>query len=177
MISTLIIVLLALLSLVFLLRLAKGRAVDIKSPDDLRSHIRPVDVQAFRNLTNPNEEEFLHAHLSPSEFRTVQRARLRAALEYVFCVANNAAVLIRMAEDARHSADPSVAEAGQKLADSALRLRLFAFQASAKLYLAMIYPTGRTPSYDIAEQYERMTRQGILLGRMRFPARGISSAL
>lgn len=177
MISTLIIVLLALLSLVFLLRLAKGRALGIKSPDDVRCQIRPVDIQAFRNLTNPNEEEFLHANLPASEFRTVQRARLRAALEYVFCVANNAAVLIRMAEDARHSTDPSVVEAGQKLADNALRLRLYAFQAGAKLYLAMIYPTGRTPSYDIAEQYERMTRQGVLLGRMRFPARGISGAL
>ena len=177
MISTFIVILLALLSLVFLLRLTKGHASCIKSPDDLRSQIRPVDVQAFRNLTNSYEEQFLHTHLSPSEFRSVQRARLRAALEYVFGVANNAAVLIRMGEDARRSSDPSVAEAGQKLADSAMRLRLYAFQAGAKLYLAMLYPTGRTPSYELAEQYEHMTRQGILLGRMRFPARGVSSAL
>jgi hypothetical protein len=177
MISTLIIILLALLSLGFLLRLTKGHAAGIQSPDDLRSQIRPVDVQAFRNLTNPQEEEFLHTHLPPSEFRSVQRARLRAALAYVFCVANNAAVLIRMAEDARRSPDPSVAEAAQKLADSAMRLRLYAFQAGVKLSLAMIYPTGRTPSYELAEQYERMTLQGIVLGRMCFPARGISSAL
>jgi hypothetical protein len=173
----LIIVLLALVALLFLMRLAKGHAVAIQGPDDLRSQIRPVDIQAFRNLTAPQEEEFLRNSLAPADFRSIRRERLRAALEYVFCVANNAAVLVRMGEEARRSSDPSVAEAGQKLVDSALRLRLYAFQAMAKLYLAMIFPGARGSSNELAEQYERMTRQGLLLGRMRFPTRGISSAL
>ena len=172
--SMIFIVLFVLLAALFLLRQAKGRAFGIKSPEDLRTQLSSVDIDAFRNLTDPNEEEFLHTHLPRREYRKIQRRRLRATLDYVSCVAKNTAVLIRMGEDARMSSDPSIAEAGTKLVNNALQLRLQTFQVKAKVYLQIVYPAMRTPSSELVSQYEQMTRQSVLLGRMQYPARGVS---
>jgi len=172
--STLLIVLFALVAVLFLIRQAKGYASRIKSPEDLRAQFSPVDIDAFRNLTDPSEEEFLQSHLSGYAYRKIQRQRLRATLAYVSSVAKNAAVLTRMGEEARRSSDATVAEAGMKLVDNALRLRLQTFQVKAKVYLQIIHPGARTPSGELVSLYEQMTRQGLLLGRLQYPARGIS---
>jgi len=174
MMSILLIVLFVLLAVLFVIRQAKGHASGIKSPEDLRAQLCVVDIDAFRNLTGPGEEEFLQIHLSRRAYRKIQRQRLRATLAYVSCVAKNAAVLTRMGEEARRSADASVAEAGTKLVNNALRLRLQTFQVKAKVYLQIVHPGVRTPSEELVSQYEQMTRQSVLLGRLQYPARGIS---
>jgi hypothetical protein len=174
--STILIVAFVVLAALVLLRQARGRASRIKSPEDLRTQLRLVDIDAFRNLTNPTEEDFLRSHLTRSKYRKIQRQRLRATLVYVSCVANNAAVLIRMGEAARTSTNPSVVEAGTKLVNNALRLRLQTFQVKVNLYLQLVHPGLRTPSGELVSQYEQMTHQGILLGRLQYPARGVSGA-
>ncbi|HSS99662.1 MAG TPA: hypothetical protein VLK33_21660 [Terriglobales bacterium] len=174
--STVLILLFVMLAVLFVLRQVKGRTQGIKSPEDLRTQLRPVDIDAFRNLTDPQEKEFLQSHLSSRDYRKVQRQRLQATLSYVSCVADNAAVLIKMGEDARKSSDPSIADAGTALVNNALRLRLQTFQVKAKVYAQIIYPSMPTPSGELVSQYEQMTRQGILLGRLQYPARGISGA-
>lgn len=174
---TLIIVLFALMVLVFLIRLAKGHAAEVRGSDDLRKQIIAVDAQAFRNLTSPAEEEFLRESLSPAQFRAIQRKRLRAALGYVGAVASNAAVLARMGESARNSADPAVAEAGRKLVDDAIRLRISALQAEVKLCCGMVFPVAWFPATGLPDKYESMTRQGLYLGRLQYPARGVARAL
>jgi hypothetical protein len=174
------VLLISLSSLVLVLigiRLARGRASAIKSPDDLRSQFRAVDVDAFRNLVSVVEEEFLHAELPAGVYRRVQRQRLRALLAYMSCLAGNAAVLIRMGEQARRSPDPAVAEAGTKLVNNGLHLRLQTVEVRMKLYMQIVYPGLRTRSGDLAGQYEQVTRQGVLLGRMQYPARGVSGVL
>jgi len=176
--STILIVLFSLFALFAVLsviRLAKGHASRIKTPEDLRTQLCAVDIDAFRNLTNPGEEDYLQSYLSRTAYRRVRRHRLRATTAYVSCVANNAAVLIRMGEEARRSSDASVAEAGMKLVENALRLRLQTFQVKAKLYVQIIHPGVRTLSSELVTQYEQMTRQSVLLGRLQYPARGISS--
>lgn len=175
MIITASIIVLALLALLFLLRLAKGQAAAVRQLYDLQNQLRPVDVEAFQNLTSPAEEEFLRSQLSPAEFRKIHRLRLRAALEYITCAAHNAAVLVRMGEAARRSSDPVIVEAGEKLVDSAVRLRLFALQARAKLYVGIIFPGTRNSAHGLAENYERMARQVRVLGRLQDPIRGVSA--
>ncbi len=174
---TFIIVLSALMVLGFLIRLAKGHAAEVRGADDLREQIVAVDAQAFRNLTSPEEEEFLRRNLSPAKFRVIRRKRLRAALGYVAAVASNAAVLAKMGESARHSADPVVAEAGRKLVDDAIRLRISALQAEVKLCCGIVFPGAWFPVSGLPERYESMTRQGLYLGRLQYPARGIARAL
>lgn len=177
MIITLILVALAFLALWFLIRVSKGRALTCEVLENPTEHIRAVDVEAFRNLVDPDEEEFLRTNLPPAEFRRLQRERLRAAVEYVSCAAHNAAILLRLADAGRRSSDPATAEAAQKLVDNALRLRLYALQAIPKLYLGMILPGSRISPVRIAESYEQMTRLVVLLGCLQYPTRGVSAAL
>lgn len=174
---TLILVGLAFLTLGFLVKLTKGRAFAVEVLENPTEHIRSVDVEAFRNLVDPEEEEFLRSNLPPAEFRRIQRERLRVAVEYVSCAAQNAAILLRLADAGRRSSDPATAEAAQKLVDNALRLRLYALHAIPRLYLGMIFPGSRISPVRIAERYEQMTRQVVLLGCLQYPTHGISTAL
>lgn len=174
---TLILISGALLVLAFLVRLAKGRGVAVEVLNNPTEHIRSVDVEAFRNLVDPDEEEFLRANLPPAEFRRIQRERLRAAVEYVSCAAQNAAILLRLADAGRRSSDAATADAAEKLVNNALRLRLYALHAIPRLYLGMIFPGARISPVRIAESYEQMTRLVVLLGCLQYPTRGVSAAL
>jgi hypothetical protein len=97
-------------------------------------------------------------------------------VEYVRCAAFNAAVLMRFAEAASRSPDPATAQAAGKLIDNAIRLRTYAFQAIPRLYLAMIFPGRRISPARLAETYEQMTRQVVLLG-LQYPTGKIAGAL
>jgi hypothetical protein len=156
---------------------AKGRAVAPEVLQNPTEHLRSVDVEAFRNLVDPGEEQFLRAHLAPAEFRKIQRERLRATVEYVSCAAQNAGVLLRLADAGRRSSDPATAEAAEKLVNNALRLRLYALHTIPRLYLGMIFPGARISPMGIAESYEQMTRLVVLLGCLQYPTRGVSAAL
>src|SRR5215831_12684608 len=120
------IVVLSALGLVVLLLLAKGywfaRNTNVPSPRDLYV----IDVEAFRNLIDEDEETFLRKHLPPREFRRVHRERMLAAVQYVRAAYHNAGILVTIAEAARQSADPQTAEAAGRLFDNAARLRWYA---------------------------------------------------
>lgn len=161
---SIILVVFAFLSLMFLLRLTTGRSMTPRLRETSGQQLRSVDVEAFRNLIDPEEEEFLRTSLPRDDFRKIQRERLRAAIEYISTAAQNAALLLRMGEAARRSADPATAAAAEKLIDHAIQLRLYAFRALPRLYVAMILPGTSLPPARVAESYEQMTRQVILLG-------------
>src|SRR2546430_12950059 len=134
MILTFALVLISLMALL-LMYAVRGKTSPIAGLDDLVGRTRPVDIDAFRNLIDPAEEEFLRENLPASEFRVIQRERLRAAVEYVSCAAHNAAILVRLGEAARVSPDPKIAEAGQQLLYSFFRFCFFALFAWIWLYL------------------------------------------
>jgi len=131
------------------------------------SGLRSVDLDAFRNLTDPAEEEFLRAQLPPREFRRIQRERLHAALDYVACLASNSGVLLHAGQSARQSADPQVAAVGANLVDNAVQLRMQSFQTMVKLSLGMVFPGLRVSAGRIAERYELTAHQGTTLGYMQ----------
>jgi hypothetical protein len=152
-----------------MLWVAKGRSAAISRVEDLPRHLRPVDICAFRMLVDPAETQFLWSKLPRAEFRRIQRQRLLAAVQYISCAAQNAAVLLRIGDAARHSRERAVAEAGEKLVNAAIRLRLLCFQATIKLYLEIILPGSHLSAGDLAENYERMTSLVFLLGRLQHP--------
>jgi hypothetical protein len=80
----------ALAILFFLLYLEGGRNASVRL-EDLAQHTRPVDIDAFRNLVDPKEEAYLRANLLPTEFRTIQRERMGAAM-----VTSGAALIMRL---------------------------------------------------------------------------------
>ena len=167
MIITFVLVVGALLALFFLVRLAKGRGFSALSGADQKIQIRPVDVRAFRNLIDPREEAYLRQNLTRAEFAAIHRERLRAAILYIASASHNAAVLMRVGEAARRSPQPEIVQAGDKLVDSAIRLRLFAFQATAKLYIGILLPQVPVSALSLAESYERMTGLGFALHRLQ----------
>jgi hypothetical protein len=177
MIVTIILISLGLVSLAGFLELAKGRSLSAKAPETLTRQLRSVDVGAFRNLIDPGEEEYLRSRLPAAMFRKVQRERVFAAIEYISCAAQNAAILTRIGDAARRSPNQSTAEAGAKLVDTAIRLRIYAFQATAKLYWGLVLPGVRISPARIAESYEQMTRLVVLLGVFQQAPQGAAAAL
>jgi hypothetical protein len=139
-------------------------------------HLRRVDIEAFRNLIDPAEENFLRSRLPAVDFRRVQRARLGAAVEYISAASQNAAILLRLAEPARRNPDPVVAQSAEKLVEEATKLRLYAFRAMPRLYFAMLFPGRAASPLRVAESYEQMTQRVISL-EPQFPIRNASAAL
>jgi hypothetical protein len=137
--------------------------------DELAGRTRPVDLEAFRNLVDPGEEDFLYTSLLPRQFRAVQRERMRAALEYVQNAAHNAAFLLRMGEAATQNADPRIAQAGRQLIDSALRLRAYALLSAGKLYVRMVFPEARLSYGRLADKYQHLSALASQLTLMQHP--------
>ena len=173
---TIVLAVLALLVLFGLVWRIQSRASVAEVLENPAEHLRTVDVDAFRNLIDPAEEDFLRTRLPADGFRRIQRERLWAAMEYVQGAADNAAVLIRLAEVARRGPDAAGAEAAEKLIASAIQLRWYAFQALARLYVGLIFPGGCAVSAGVAERYESLRRQVVMLG-LQHPAPEVSAAL
>lgn len=127
--------------------------------------LRPVDLDAFENLTDPEEEQFLRVHLTPAEFRGVQRDRIRAARMYVVALSENAGVLVVVGQSARSHPNPEVAAAGLEIIQRSLRLKVWCLLAIFRLSAAMVFPTILSPSSRIANQYLLVTYMAANLPR------------
>jgi hypothetical protein len=176
---TLILVLCAVLALLFFLFRIKGYGAAPLHESSLASRLQSVDLEAFHNLIDPDEEKFLRSNLKPREFRVIQRQRLRAAVDYVAGVSQNAAVLLQLGLAARRSPDIRIAEAGRQLVDAAVRLRLTSVLATGKLYARMVFPGTLMEPAGIVDHYRSMSHQAALLGRLQNPAKAglLSKAL
>jgi hypothetical protein len=170
-------VFLGLLALALTIYLAKGHLSSDDDLEKLSTQLRPVDVAAFCNLISVSEQDYLRDHLPSREFRSIHRERMGAAVEYVRCAAHNASILMRLGESARQHPDPSVREAGEKLLENGLRLRLYGFRLVPRLYLSMAFPKVGSATNVLADTYDNMGRQVIMLSRLHFPTHGMSSGL
>lgn len=170
MILAFIIVVASLAVLLLMWHVARGESAAVSKLDDLAGRTRPVDLEAFRNIIDPEEEAFLRANLSPSEFRAVQRERLQAALDYVRNAAHNAAILLRLGEAAARSTDPKIVAAGQQLINSALRLRLYASLSIAKLYLGIALPGAHLSAGRLLDSYQQLSGLTGQLALLQRPA-------
>ncbi len=171
-ISLILVLVAAALLCTFVFLAVRGQSVRILTFDDLSQHLTSVDLEAFRNLVDPEEEAFLRKSLPAKEFRSVQRERLHAAAEYVRCAARNGAVLLRAGEAASQSSDLSIAHAGKQLAESAMRLRLYALLSLVKISAAVAVPGLRLSPGEMAESYQKMSGGMVRLGRLQSPHRG-----
>jgi hypothetical protein len=118
-----------------------------------RAELTPVDLEAFENLTDPEEEQFLRTNLTAREFRRVQRLRIRAAKLYIAALSQNASVLVVVGQAASLNADPGIAATGQDLTQRALRLQFFCFFSRLRMDAAIAFPVLLSPSQKLAHQY------------------------
>ena len=137
---------------------------------EISSKISDVDLEAFQNLVDPGEEEFLRENLAAADFRAVQRERLKAALDYVGTLSQNGALLLQLGQGAKASADPRVAEAGQHIVDNAVRLRLYALRVRARLYIKIALPTAKLEPAGVVNEYQEASNWASLLNRLQHPA-------
>lgn len=166
---TIILVALSLLFVGLLFATVRGSTSAQGNLDDIGAATDPVDLLAFQNLTDPEEDEFLRSRLPAAEFRRVQRMRLRAAAEYVRRTAQNAAVLLRIGESLR-SADAATAEIGREIVNAALRLRVNALLVLAVLYFRICFPTVSAPVQQLVVRYDELRGQFARLARAQRPA-------
>jgi hypothetical protein len=165
------------LGLFVILYLARGLRSKGGDLCELTARLRPIDVNAFRNLIDEREEQYLREHLPGGEFRSIHRERMLAAIEYVWCATKNTSILISLGEAAKQSPDPAVVAAADKLIENAQRLRLYAMQAVPRMYVSVVFPSASKAPQFIAETYDAMARQVVVLGCMQRPAHSTSSAV
>jgi hypothetical protein len=165
-----VLVITAAIALGIILRFAITRSLQAKASVGLAATIRPIDVEAFRNLINPAEDNYLRRRLPPAKFRTVRRERLRAMAAYIHVASTNASVLVRVGEAALASGDPRVARAAHELVNDALLLRRNATVALARIYLALAWPNSGFAAVRLVDRYEQLSGAAMLLGRLQNPA-------
>jgi hypothetical protein len=160
----------AVVALGIILRLAVVRSLEARRNVALDATIRPIDVEAFRNLINPAEDEYLRRRLPPAEFREVRRERLRAMAAYVHVAASNAAVLVRVGELALATGDSRITGAAREVVNDALLLRRNTTVALARIYLALAWPNSGFAAVRVVDRYEQLSGAAMLLGRLQNPA-------
>jgi hypothetical protein len=116
-------------------------------------NLLPLDLEAFRILTDPEEVRYLRVNLSPKEFRKIQRMRLRAASIYISVISQNAGRLIAIGRSVSAHSDAGIAAAGLDVVHRALQLKLWCSLSLLELNVTMICPTLLSPSSRIADRY------------------------
>lgn len=156
--TTFILVIVALSLLMLFAYLAIRRNSIPRDVDQAFGAIRALDVEAFRNLVSPEEENFLRARLAPREFRKIRRQRALAARAYVRALSDAALQFARLGGAAQRSSDPAIVASGKEIANSATYLRFCALQASISLTMSAAFPgLGPRPLRSLLDQYDRAT--------------------
>jgi len=151
MIPVIILALVACSFLLFLLFQVWSRYVDYG--EGQAPQLTPVDLDAFENLTDPEEEGYLRVQLRPAEFRKAQRSRLRAAKLYVATLSKNAGTMVTVGQSVRRHPDQKIAASGQELVQRAIQLKLWCMMSSVRLNAAYIFPGLLSPSNAISSRY------------------------
>ena len=165
-----VLVVVAIFALVVILGITVSRSLQVAGDSRLAHRIEPLDVEAFRNLVNPRENEYLQRRLRPAQYRRVQRERLRAALSYVRVAGHNAAVLVTVGQAALNANDSATADAARELVDNALLLRRNATSALLRIYVALLWPHSAPAVAPVLIGYEQLSGRAMLLGRLQNPA-------
>ena len=174
-----IFVVLALAALVFFWMMARGHGRQAGSWEDLPKLTEPVDLVAFRNLTDPKEDAWLRGQLPRHDYLAVRRERMAAAADYLGRTSRNAAILSRLGQAATASSDPALAEAGRELVNTAAWTRLYTFQALVRVHTAWLFPELTASLPRAVDQYQRLLARVDRVGRMQSPvlASRIASSL
>lgn len=119
---------------------ARRHAAQLNSLEDFRARWNQVDIEAFSNLIDPAEEDFLRSRLPTREFRRIQRQRIRVARQYLGRVGHNAELMVQAGQIVlRHNPGPQ-AETARAHVHDAVRLRTLVLQAQFALTLQLAVP-------------------------------------
>jgi hypothetical protein len=128
--------------------------------------IRPVDLKAFRSLTERDDEFFLRNKLPRSRFCRLKRQRIRVTMGYVGRIAGNASLVMRLGEEARLSPDPEVARAAAQVLELATQIRMQCLVAFAKLSAEFALPSLQLTPAALAPTYQTLRENVMRLGSL-----------
>lgn len=131
-----------------------------------RQSIQPVDLQALRTLTERDDEFFLREKLSNPRFRRLKRQRIRVTMGYVGRIAANAAVVMRMGQEARLNPDPEVARAAAQILEMATHIRMQCLLAFAKLTAEFAVPSLQLTPAVLVPAYQNLRENVIRLSTL-----------
>ncbi len=164
-----VLVIFAALALLVILGVTVSRSLQLSRHSNLRQ-VEPIDMEAFRNLVSPLENEYLHRRLKPAQYRKVQRERLRAAVSYIRAASYNATVLVTVGQAALDANNAATSEAARELVNNALLLRRNATMALLRIYVALLWPQSAPAAVPVLNGYEQLSGRAMLLGRLQNPA-------
>jgi hypothetical protein len=157
--------------LVYVALRARTHRVDVEKAVQA---FRSLDIDAFKNLVDANEEAFLRDNLSPRKFRQIQRQRAWAAFLYAWEAGGAATALAKVGQAAQRSCDPETAASGVQLTENAFRLRLETTRACLHLLAGILLPELHGRSIPLlVDQYERAAETLVRLGRFSCETPGL----
>ncbi len=144
---------------------ALNRKVDTAGIESAQKLMNSLDIEAFRNLVNPEEEAFLQASLPADRFKAIKRERLWAAFAYTRALSGIALEFSRFGNALSQSPDAGMADLGKQLSGGAIQLRILALTASGRLFMAAAFPNlpHKSPR-SLLEQYDRSAKLLTLCG-------------
>jgi hypothetical protein len=145
--------------------------------ETIKGSMREIDVEALRNLLDPEEEQYLRENLPAADFRAVQRERLGAALDYIGALSHNASLLLKLGQSARQSPNPRIADVGRHVVDNAVRLRLYALQVRCGLYAKITFPGATLEPRAVVTHYQEVNNWAALLGRLQHPGGAVAKVV
>jgi len=153
--------------------IAVRRSRRVPSLEHAVAALHSLDAEAFRNLVDSTEEEFLRQRLPSAQFRNIKRERIRVALIYVSALSEISVEFARFGGAAQRSSDPAIAASAREIANSAVYLRLRAIEATARLTVALAFPRLRPhPVRSLIDQYDRASHLMVAhRGLTRFESR------
>jgi len=146
-----------------------GQTTKVQDPQDLLALTQPVDLEAFRNLLDEHENLFLRSKLDANQYSQATKKKTRVVLSYVQSLAHNAALMIQLGEAARNSPDAEQRDAGAKLVNAALQMRVLSLTAMLKLRIAILVPVTEFHTKTLMESYIQLTSSAGLLIRLQSP--------
>jgi hypothetical protein len=157
---TMIVIALALVAMTLFLVAVRNRL------KQSRQSIQPVDLEALRTLTDREDESFLREKLPNSRFRSLKRKRVRVTMSYVARIAGNAAVVMRMGQEARLNPNPEVARAASQVLELATEIRMQSLLALAKLSAEFAVPSLQLTPAVLAPAYQNLRENVIRMGTL-----------
>jgi len=140
MVSTLLVLMIAAVSLALTWRLLRDRGAKIRGLEDWEAHKNNIDIEMFRVLVDPEEERYLQQMLSKIQFRYFLRKRIELALDALVLIGENAALLTKLGELARGADNPALVREAEELSAAALRLRMNLVLMKLCLWIKWLLP-------------------------------------
>ena len=157
----------ATLALLWMVRaqLRTGKRLEAKAVHDLC----PVDVEAFRNLVDPEESRFCQKMLPNEVFAALQRRRMIAAMEYLRAMRSNAEILQSIGMRALESGAGEQADSVRQMLYTAtqVRIRSTVLIWSYSLSLTLRIPLNTLSPVDV---YRDLRNQTLIVLQVLSPA-------